>query len=703
MNREPIGLYIFRFILGLGLFAFMAMLYWSSVLIEAEVKDLRLELEQISNELFILHGSIEKNRSGLIENLTREKKFDQKTAEGNSQKSASNTLSSFPNLLKNDPFYATTLPKLLGPNYKPQGTFHSAIVGKPDNLHPFSNWAQVAGWNDQCTVSVARMEFGKYETFAPYMAIKVEERENPEDGKKEFWIFLRDEVYWQPLERLWFSENTQIAPIFLRKHKVTAEDYKFYYDAVMNPFVEEAGAVALRTYLYDIEEVRVIDPLTFVVRWKSHKLKLPNGKTSEQIKYIAKQLTGSLKPLPSFVYKYFPDGKKIIENDTDPDTYRKNSVWAQQFSHHWAKNIIISCGPWTFDGMTDRQIKFKRNPNHFIPFDALAEASEVRFKESPDTIWEDFTINQLDAYELRPDQLQELKKFLNSKVYESQKVEGAEIKRLDFVSRTYSYIGWNQARPYFSSKKVRQALTMAVDRARIIRQTLNGMGIEINGPFYRYSTAYDPSIQPWPYDPEQARHLLEEEGWYDRSGTGVIEKIIDGKPVPFIFTLAYYVKNPTTKAICEYVATALKEINISCKLNGVDIADLSALFEGKDFDAICLGWSLGNPPEDPRQLWHSSGAKEQGSSNAIGFANAEADSIIDALDYEPNPEKRMKLYHRFDQVIHQEAPYIFLFTPKTGMIYRERLKNVFIPAEMQDLIPGANVTEPQTSIFYLKN
>ena len=276
------------------------------------------------------------------------------------------------------------------------------------------------------------------------------------------------------------------------------------------------------------------------------------------------------------------------------------------------------------------------------------------------------------------------------------------IDRIDYLVKSYSYIGWNEAKPFFNSKRIRQAMTMAIDRDTIIKNILNGMGVEITGPFFVKSPANDPSIHPWPYDPEKAKQILEEEGWYDSDNDGIIDKTIEGKKIPFRFTLTYFVKNPTTEAICGYVSTAFKQLGIECTLNGVDIADLSNLFDDKSFDAICLGWTFGNPPEDPRQIWHSAGAKEKGSSNAIGFANAEVDRLIDALQFEDNREKRTTLYHRIQAIIHEEAPYTFLFTPKTAFLYRNFLQNVFIPADRQDLIPGANVEEPQPSIFWIK-
>ncbi|HEV8053005.1 MAG TPA: ABC transporter substrate-binding protein [Parachlamydiaceae bacterium] len=723
MNKEPIGLYIFRFVSGFALFAFMCMLYWSSTIVENHLQSLITEISQIKSDLISLRTDNEKTRSDLLQAIHAqqdhiEAAFQQgaicaiKAADlsilptandpKKNEKQVAIAEEKFPNLLGTDPFFLNTLPKLLGKDFVPRGIQRTAAVGKPDNLHPFSAWSQVSTWNARCNVSAAGSAFGKYETFVQDMALRIEERINEKTKVPEFWIFLRNNVFWQPLKQSFFSSDARLAPQFLRKNQVTAEDFKFFFDAMMNPYVQEPGAVALRTYYSALEEIEVIDPLTFIVRWKTEQIKGEDGNTTPKIKYMAKQMTGGLRPLPSFVYKYFMDGKKIIEDDSK-DAYRTNSVWAQNFSQHWAKNVIVSCGAWIFEGMTDRQITFKRNSDFFSPNAALTEGIETQFKDSPDNIWQEFKNNLLDSYSLQPGQMVEFENFLNSAAYKQQAAQGASINRLDFVGRTYSYIGWNEAKPYFKSAKVRQALTMAIDRRRIIQENLNGLGIEINGTFYRYSPSYDDSLKPWPFNPQVARSMLEEEGWYDMDGDGIIEKMVDGKRIPFRFSLTYFVKNPTTKSVSEYVATALKEIGIDVKLNGVDVADLSAVFDDKEFDALALAWSLGTPPEDPRQLWHSDGAKEKGSSNAIGFANSEVDSIIDQLDYEYDTAKRIALYHKFDKIIHEEQPYTFLFTPKTVFLYREYLKNVFIPADRQDLIPGANVAEPDPSIFWLNS
>ncbi|MCB1149423.1 MAG: permease, partial [Chlamydiia bacterium] len=145
----------------------------------------------------------------------------------------------------------------------------------------------------------------------------------------------------------------------------------------------------------------------------------------------------------------------------------------------------------------------------------------------------------------------------------------------------------------------------------------------------------------------------------------------------------------------------LKEIGIDVRLNGLDLSDLSRETDDKSFDALFMAWALGTPPDDPRQLWYSTGADQKGSSNLVSFRNSEVDRIIDALDFEYDPEKRLELYHRFHQIIHEEQPYTFIHIPKATLVYRTYVNGVFIPADRQDLIPGADVSEPQTDGFWL--
>lgn len=689
MSKEPLGLYLLRILVAIGLFVFMAMLYWSSLSLEERTRSIQNKLEQVDTQIQELKDTL--TTGAIVANPNVQPTQEVATA------------SQYSNLLSEDPFYKKTLSTLLPGDFKPHGSFHSGTIGKPDTLHPFSNWAGVSEWLAMCNISVARLHFGFYDKYAPDGALRVEQRDREDKpGVPEFWVFLRKNAFWQPLNKDWFSEDIALAPHFLKKHPVTAHDYKLFFDAMKNPYNQDLKAVSLRNYYSDLEEIKVIDDYTFVVRWKTHLVD-ENGKQVPKIKFMAQGLTLlGFSPLPGFVFKYFADGTKILEDDSDPEAYRNSSVWAQNLARHWAKNIIPSCGAWLFKGMSDTQIAFERNKQFYLPLEVLVKGNEVQFKDSTDAIWQEFKANKYELYNLQPDKVLELEQFLKTEMYKQQAANGSAIKRLDYLGRSYTYIAWNQTKPWFTSRRVRQALTMAIDRQRIIRDYLQGMGEEVTGTFYKYSPSMDPSIKPLPYDPRQAKQILEQEGWFDSNGDGIIDKTINGENVPFKFQLTYYVKNNVSKSIAEYVATALKGIGIGIELHGIDQADLSSTVEDKSFDALILGWALGVPPEDPRQLWSSEGAEEKGSSNMVGFKNKEVDQIIDQLDYEYNPEKRQQLYYKFDKILYEEQPYTFLFSPKVALLYREYVQNVFVPKDKQDLVPGAQVTTPDGSIYWLK-
>lgn len=692
MYKTSLVFYIFRLSFSICLVGFMFLLYLTSVRLEDKVLKLRLFTDKMRQEMRMI-------KSKGVHKPVRPPKDPQKT---DLTKSRPHIKEEYANLLTEDSFLTTKLHELVGENINPNGVFYDAVVKPPKNLHPFNSWNSVGNWNRACCGAVAISEFGKDATLAADMAIKIEAR--PREGMKdvsEFWVHLREGMFWEPLTPAMFSNNVKLAPHFLKRHPVTAQDFKFYFDAVANLFVDEAGAISRRNYFAEMDEIEVVDDLTFIVRWKPHFVWNEKGEVTYKLPYTAKLMTGQLRPLASFVYQYLPNGKKIIENDASSDTYRTNSLWAHHFMEHWASQIIPSCGPWLFEAMTDRGITFRKNPNYYNAWTILHEKKEIEFKSHSDFIWRDFKAGKIDSYVLRPEKLLAWEEFQKSTEYQRQIDEHKSIHSIDYLYQGYVYIAWNMEKPLFKSKKVRQAMTLAIDRRAIIQNIINGLGVECTGPFFILSDACDQSITPWPYDPQKAKQLLEEEGWHDSDNDGILDKIVDGKKIRFEFTLTYNVKSLSSQAICAFVSNSLKKIGIICHLNATSLVDLSAAFDDKYFDALSLAWALDPPPEEPRQYWHSAGAKEKGSSNLTGFANKEADQIIEKLQFEDQPDARQALYHRLHAIIHDEAPYTFLYIPKEVFLYRERLQNVFIPAERQDLIPGATVVKPQSNIFWL--
>lgn len=687
------GFFLYK-ILNAVIVAVLVLLYWSSDLIERDVKSLKTGLDGLREDVRELIKTVSKNKCSNTASSGKQIVAPlQKEIVGDPLR---------PNLLIADPYLEKTLPNMLGEDFSTSGSLSFAFVGRPDNLNPFNGFARVCSLYDICVPGLISPHIGKFEEFAPELAVKIEEI-IVEDGTgdKEFRIYLRKGVYWSPLNPKHFPKSFNLDEHFCRPHLVTAHDFKFFYDVVMNPYVSEMRAVALRKDFENIVDFSVVDDHTFTVRWRAQEVIGSDGLPVKKVRYSVLMDTFCIKPLPRFVYQYFPDGKKIVETDDDPLTYQNNSVWAQNFASHWAGNYIVSIGPYIFNGQDDHTLSLVRNPDHYQPLKCLVDKVSVVMKDSIDGIFNDFKTGRLDFCFLAPNHMDNLDAFMQSEAYRTQAAQGMAVKEVIGADNAYSYLGWNMQSVFFESKKVRQAMNMLVDKDRIIEQIFNGRAFSVTGPFSVFSPSYNNQVEGWVFSPEEAERLLEEEGWVDSDGDGIREKEIDGVKVPFRFTVCYYVQSSNTKHLAELISMSLKSAGIDCRLMGLSLADLSKRFEEKNFDALIMGWCLGSPPEDPRSLWHSEGAYQKGSGNVVGFNNAEADDLIEKLTYEEDRRERRSLYHRLHELIHEEAPYLFLFSRKTTVLYREYVRNIFVPKFRTDLIPGAEDQEVNFSIVWI--
>ena len=105
-------------------------------------------------------------------------------------------------------------------------------------------------------------------------------------------------------------------------------------------------------------------------------------------------------------------------------------------------------------------------------------------------------------------------------------------RKYRYLSSGYTYLGWNMRDPRFKKLKIRQALTLAINRPEIIKGVLLGLGQVAVGPLQPDTYWYNPKVKRYPYDPARAKKLLAEEGWQDRDGDGWLDK--DGKRFEFV-------------------------------------------------------------------------------------------------------------------------------------------------------------------------
>jgi peptide/nickel transport system substrate-binding protein len=226
----------------------------------------------------------------------------------------------------------------------------------------------------------------------------------------------------------------------------------------------------------------------------------------------------------------------------------------------------------------------------------------------------------------------------------------------------YSFIAWQtgprngQKLTPFHDKRVRQAMTLLLDRERIRRDISKNLVRAATGPFLSSTPQANPEIEPWPYDPDRGMALLAEAGWMDRDGDGMLE---DEAGNPFTFEFTFSNGSEATQQMADFMQDALARRGIRMEQKIVDWSVMVESLNRRDFDAITFAWSASAPESDPYQIWHSDSIENQGD-NFIQWSSPDADRLIEqgrrTLDY----DERMKVWHQLHSVYHEEQPYTFL-------------------------------------------
>ncbi len=236
-------------------------------------------------------------------------------------------------------------------------------------------------------------------------------------------------------------------------------------------------------------------------------------------------------------------------------------------------------------------------------------------------------------------------------------------------SRVYYYLGWQNTHRFFSDVEVRRALSMAIDREKIVSSLLYGMGEVINGPILPFLWAYDPDVPAIPYDPEGAVELLAEAGWEDHDGDGWLDK--DGEP--FEFTMKTNENNDLRKDIVVVVQEMLAKIGIKVHPVTVEWTTFVEQMNRKEFESDCYGWRQG-VKVDLTAIWHSRSLDDI--YNQVSYSNPEVDRLMDEAALELDRGKAKELWSQVQRLIAADAPYTFLFNLDDVHAVHKRFRDV---------------------------
>jgi len=212
-------------------------------------------------------------------------------------------------------------------------------------------------------------------------------------------------------------------------------------------------------------------------------------------------------------------------------------------------------------------------------------------------------------------------------------------------------------------KDVRRALTMAIDKVRILFDVLGGDGHPLDRPPLPGLSAT--STAPVPFRIDEAGALLDELGWKVDPEDGFRKKDVDGDPKTDPKTLSVAlttVDQPENLNVASIIRSGWSALGVETTINATPASEIHrTVIKPREYEALLYGQLMGTDP-DLYPFWHSSQIQDPGLNLAM-FANKDADKALEEARRTADPAARQDAYRRFLGILATELPAAFLYSP----------------------------------------
>jgi len=458
---------------------------------------------------------------------------------------------------------------------------------------------------------------------------------------------------------------------------LTAKDVVFSYKVVKNPLITDGAA--LRNYYESVANVEAKDDHTVVI-------------TMTKPYFLAEYFLGGLWIMPKHVLdpKNLTDGYSFAETGDMAKSQANVALkdFAAWYNTPEVKRDVrlnIGSGPYMFDEWkTGESISLKRSSSWW---NAGSDKWNPAYPEK--LFYKVINDRSAAVVALKNGEIDFMEYVPAAKfVEELDTVATPFIRKATYKTQIYSYLGFNMNHPILSDKAIRKAMAHCIDRDALIKQVMRSLATAVNSPIYDDRPEYDATIKGVPYNLSEAKKILAAAGWKDSNGDGVLDKVLNGKPTPLALSILVNAGNETREAIAVSFSDELRKVGIKLEVRKLEWSVFLENMRSRKFEISIGAWVNDPIPSDPYQIWHSSQIGNKGS-NYVGFNNPRADQLLEMNRVEFDEQKRIAYMREFQQIVAEEQPYVFLWTPLYPAAYNTRLQNV----RFSYVRPGYNPTQ----------
>lgn len=451
---------------------------------------------------------------------------------------------------------------------------------------------------------------------------------------------------------------------------ITGEDVAFSLKVMKAPGIENGP---LRVYFDYIKDISIdeANPKKFTLTCKRYMIM---ESTLMNLMICPKHIYDPEGILDDYTVSDFSDVKKY-EALAEDETLKG---YADFFNApDFQNSIVVGSGPYVLESWEPTQkIVLRLKPNWWAN---KVENGNAWLKATPKKlIYKTIPDMNTAVAALEVEELDVMYRIDPRKFTEELRKDSAFINNFHTGTPSqfiYSYMGMNKDNPKLADVNTRRALRLLMDVDNYSKTTFYGLSERVT-TFIHPSTKIfvNEDIPLQPFNIEGAKQLLAKAGWKDSNQDGILDKVIGGKTVDFKIEILY----PSVATTSEDGILIFKD---GCKKAGIEIVPVPLDYrvflqtiQSRKFDMYFGLWQASPEESDPAQLWHTK-AITNGGQNYTGFGNNESDKIIEAIQKELDINKRAVLYKELQQMIDNEATYIFLIAVKNRVAIHKRIKD----------------------------
>lgn len=394
------------------------------------------------------------------------------------------------------------------------------------------------------------------------------------------------------------------------KEKLSSKDVVFTYEQIISPTVFNS----IKSNFSEVASVKALDDLTLEIIYKK-----------PYFKALEIWMVGLLP------YHILKDEKNLMTSSFNKNPIGTGSYKLKEFKTGQDIELIAN------DDFFEGRPKIDRILYKFLP--------------DPNTSFLYLKQNKLDIGSLTPMQV--------SRQLDSSFKNNFEI--LNRPSFGFTYLGFNLENPKFKDIKVRQALSLAINRQELVDILFFGYGEVCNGPFMPNSFAYNDDVKPITQDLLKAKALLKEAGYDEKN--------------PLVFEVVTNTGNDIRVNTAQILQYQLSKIGVQMKIRVMEWqAFLNTVVHPRKFETVLLGWSLALMP-DAYPLWHSKSAK-LGGFNLVNYKNEKVDELIEKGSGTINKAELGVIYKEIFKIVATDLPYLFLYIPDGITAINKKIENI---------------------------